>query len=121
MTQRQIDAAYRRSLKTVYKHLTRPQYRLVKLLEQIEQNDKDIREIERHLIATYGPDWRKLPYAPQWEDYRLYMYLNLNNITLAGKVSRLEDKYSLDSEEVLAFHNKMNQMHSAAMVGAVSL
>jgi len=121
MTQRQIDAAYRRSLKTVYKHLTPPQYRLVKLMEQIEQNNKDICEIEHHLIATYGPNWRKSPYAPQWEDYWLYMYINFNNITLAKKVSRLEDKHGLDRDEVMAFHNQMNQQHSAAMVGAVSM
>jgi hypothetical protein len=118
MTQRQIDAAYRRSLKTVYKHLTRPQYQLVKLMEQIEQNNKECVGIERRLQTRYGEGWRKSEHAQRFMDYDIYMQMQADNITLSEKVSRLETKYSLDRDEVMAFHNKMNQAHSASMVGA---
>lgn len=118
MSQHQIDAAYRRSLKTVYKHLTRPQYRLVKLLEQIEQNNKECAGIERRLQTRYGEEWRKSEHAQRFMDYDIYMQMQADNITLSEKVSRLENKYGLDRDDVMDFHRRMNQAHSAAMVGA---
>lgn len=121
MTQRQIDAAYRRSLKTVYKHLSPEQKQLVKAMEQIEQNDKELRILGRSLIFRYGQDWRRVEESKASKDYELFMALCLDNIKQSEKVSRLEEKYSLDREEVMSYHHRMNQAHSASMVGAVSL
>ena len=118
MSQRQIAAAYRRSLKTVYKHLTKEQYRLVKLLEQIKQHEKDLATAERSLKLRYGKDWRRDEEAKKDGDYDMFYWL-LNDVDkLNRKASRLADKYGLDIEEVMRFHNRMNQAHSASMVGA---
>lgn len=105
MTQKQINAAYNRSLKTTYKHLSPVQKRLVKLQEQIEQNDKDIMMIERALIKTHGDNWRK---AVENSDTELFFSLNLDNIKLSEKITRIEEKHNLDRTEVMKYHRMCN-------------
>ena len=120
MGQRQIDAAFRRSLKTVYKHLSPPQYRLVKAQEQFDQHEKDMAVIERSMIFRYTHDWRRRPEARQDEDYNLFYWLLNDMDKLDDRITRLENKYDLDREVVMRYHNRMNQAHSASMVGASS-
>ena len=120
MGQRQIDAAFRRSLKTVYKHLSPPQYRLVKAVEQIAQHDKSLTVVERTLKHYYGTDWRHDKEAQADHDYAFFFWLLEDSERLNKKIARLEAKYELNEGEVMRFHNRMNQAHSASMVGASS-
>lgn len=109
MSQQGINRAYKRITTTSYKHLTPPQKRLVKAMEQIAQNNLDMRIIGRSLIAQYGVGWRRSEQAKQDTDYKLFMQLNYDNLKLSEKVSRLEKKYSLSRDNVMDFHTQMNR------------
>jgi len=108
MSQRQINAAAMRATKTSYKHLEPAEKRLVKAQEQIDQNNKDIRVLERSLIFHYGKRWRRMGQGDV--DYDLYFKLNLDNISLSEKMSRLEDKYGLNGVEIMHRHIQINRM-----------
>jgi hypothetical protein len=106
MTQRQINAAYARSLKTVYKHLNPVEYRLVKLHEKAEGNDKSIGNIERYNLRNYGADWRRNPEAP---DVDLFFQLCAENLRITERISRIEDKHGIERECVIAKHTDFNR------------
>ncbi len=108
MSQRQINAAAIRATKTSYKYLKPAEKRLIKAQEQIDQNNKDIRVLERSLILRHGKGWRRT--AQDDMNYDLYFTLNLNNIALSEKISRLEDKYSLDGVKIMNHHTQINRM-----------
>ena len=113
MTQRQINAVAMRQVKTSYKHLSLPENRLVHAMEQMERNDFDLRALERSLIVKFGADWRrceeaKLQTRAQGDYYHTYFIILEEDLKLAEKVSRLEDKYNLDRDEVMKQHREIN-------------
>lgn len=106
MSQRQINAAYRRNLKTTYKNLSPAEYRIVKIIEKIERNNREIANIERHCISSFGANWRKMESCKK--DFDFYLTLNAKNISLSEKRSRLEDRHGIDAEQLFKKH-RMNQ------------
>lgn len=115
MTQRQIDAAFRRSLKTSYKHLTPEQKRIVKAQERYDQLHRDIGEIYRLGQVRFGPDFRKHPGF--LDDFDLIATLEEEKSKLRQRIKRLENKHRLDCAEVMKFHRTMNSARSSAMLG----
>ena len=108
MSQRQINAAHVRSLKTTYKHLDPVQKRLVKAYEQIEICNLDLYRCEKHLKSKYGEFWRKNKDAQFESDYEVFYFCLLEIEKLNARINRIEEKYNLDRLEVIKFHRTVN-------------
>ena len=108
MSQRQINRAHMRALKITYKHLSPPEKRLVKAQEQIEIHDRSIWKIERILIAKFGDNWRRNRSIQDNSNYILFFDLCLENIKLSERITRIEDKFGLDRDEVIKRHRQYN-------------
>jgi hypothetical protein len=107
MTQRQINAAHRRSLKPTYKGLETAESRLVKKIEQVEQLEKSIAETYRLGKQRYGPGFRKD--SRFQEDFTLIFQWEEAKLKLLASVSRLEDRYQLDRDVVMKKFRLLNQ------------
>ena len=99
-----FDKITQRLNKPVYKHLTKEQYRLKKLLETKDQHDK-------YLDGFYATAKRRQDKAIDWDclsekdlDIFDYNYKELEKIN--KQISDLEDKHQISSEDVLDIFNK---------------
>jgi hypothetical protein len=109
MSQKQINAAYKRASKMSYRWFTPEQKRLIKKMERIALNDKDCRIIERAMLKRHGDNWRNNRNAKKEGNYDLFFELLLENIKLNESISRLEDKYGLDRTEVMKQFYALNR------------
>lgn len=109
MTQRQIDRAHRRSLKTRYSHLSKIQYRFIKLHEREQQLEKAITGIWRDITNIQPP-----PYLPDNTSETVLKKLDwiLDWQKEAEKVrarkERMVEKHGIDEDRLLHMHMLSN-------------
>ncbi|MBU0491791.1 MAG: hypothetical protein KKA73_06460 [Chloroflexi bacterium] len=107
MTQRQIDAAYRRSLKPTYRYLRPPEKRLVQAQRRIDVLERNIAATYRLGQLRYGPNFRKDPRFQ--EDFELIYAWEEEVEKLMARISRLEAKYDLQRDQVMALFQQVNR------------
>ena len=107
MTQRQINAAHRRSLKKTYKGLTPPEKVIVKCHEKIYWLDISINNTYRLGKVSYGDDFRKHP-GFQDDFERIFDWV-CEKEKLFTKIGRLEDKHGLEYDKVIEKFRTLNR------------
>lgn len=109
MTQRQIEMAHRRSLKTKYKHLTSVQKRYVKLVERERMLEHSFHEAWRYVTTRQAP-----PYLPENTPEELLDAIDraeayrLELVKVRASMDRLVEKYDLDTDYILNMHMQSN-------------
>jgi hypothetical protein len=99
MTQRQINAAFKCSLKPTYVGLSNLEYRLIKKQERFEQLDKAVDQTYYRAWKRYGEGFRKHPDFQN--DFELIGEWETEKEKILNSIRRMEEKYGIDRDDVI--------------------
>lgn len=109
MTQRQIEQAHRRSLKTKYSHLTPVEKRLIKLRETEAMLEKSFMQQWAYISKRQPP-----PYDPETTPEDILDMIDLTEVwrkklvRIRKSKDRLIEKHGLDEDKIAHIHMLSN-------------
>jgi hypothetical protein len=93
--------------KTTYKHLTRLEKRIVKMMERQYWLELSVRKTYRTGEAKYGIDFRNHPGFQV--DFEKIFFWDEEDMELSEKISRLEDNHGVCREQIMKKHRLYNR------------